>query len=291
MYPRKNQLLCASMSLFISSLNSGSNGNCYYVGNQHEAVLVDAGISCLETEKRMKRLGLSFDKVKAIFISHEHSDHIRGVEVLSRKYQLPVYITSKTKLNGRLVLEEHLAKTFCTTKPVQIGGLEVLAFPKLHDAIEPHSFVIACNQIKVGIFTDIGFACQQLIYHFKQCHAAFLEANYDDEMLMNGRYPYHLKHRIRGGKGHLSNAQALQVFTEHKPNFMGHLLLSHLSKDNNCPKLARQLFKDYAEGTEIIVASRYAETAVYAIDGSFLKSQTPKKPTGKEQLKLQLSLF
>ncbi|MEX8547076.1 MAG: MBL fold metallo-hydrolase [Mucilaginibacter sp.] len=279
------------MSLFISSLNSGSNGNCYYIGNAQEAVLVDAGISCLETEKRMKRLGLGFDKVKAIFISHEHADHIRGVEVLSRKYSLPVYITPKTKLNSRLALEKHLTKPFCATRPVQIGGLEILAFPKLHDAIEPHSFVIGCNHIKVGIFTDIGFACKQLIHHFKQCHAAFLEANYDDEMLVNGRYPYHLKHRIRGGKGHLSNAQALQVFKEHKPDFMGHLLLSHLSKDNNCPKLVQQLFECCANGTEIIVASRDAETAVYLIDGSFVKKQTSNKPTAKEQSKMQLSLF
>lgn len=279
------------MSLFISSLNSGSNGNCYYVGNAQEAVLVDAGISCLETEKRMKRLGLSFDKVKAIFISHEHADHIRGVEVLSRKYQLPVYITLKTKLNGRLVLEEHLTKPFCATKPVQIGGLEILAFPKLHDAIEPHSFVISCSHIKVGVFTDIGFACKQLIHHFKQCHAAFLEANYDDEMLVNGRYPYHLKQQIRGGKGHLSNAQALQVFNKHKSVFMTHLLLSHLSKDNNCPKLVQQLFNNCAGGTEIIVASRDTETAVYVIDGAFLKRQLPNKPTAKEQLQMQLSLF
>ena len=279
------------MSLFISSLNSGSNGNCYYIGNAQEAVLVDAGISCLETEKRMKRLGLGFDKVKAIFISHEHADHIRGVEVLSRKYSLPVYITPKTKLNSRLALEEHLTKPFCATKPVHIGGLEILAFPKLHDAIEPHSFVIGCNHIKVGVFTDIGFACTQLIHHFKQCHAAFLEANYDDEMLMNGRYPYHLKHRIRGGKGHLSNAQALQVFARHKPEFMSHLLLSHLSKDNNCPKLVQQLFNNFAGETEVIVASRDAETAVYSIDGSFLKKQASNKPTAKEQSKIQLSLF
>src|SRR5947209_5371992 len=100
------------MSLFIASLNSGSNGNCYYIGNEHDAVLVDAGISCRETERRMLRLGLSMQKVRAIFISHEHSDHISGVTVLAKKYQLKVYITPQTMLKGGLLLQEHLVIPF-----------------------------------------------------------------------------------------------------------------------------------------------------------------------------------
>ncbi len=275
------------MSLFIASLNSGSNGNCYYIGNSEEAILVDAGISCLETEKRMKRLGLALSKVKAIFISHEHTDHIRGVEVLAKKYNLPVYITSKTMLNRGLNLET--AKPFYAFQPVAIGGLIIKAFPKLHDAIEPHSFIISCKNVTVGVFTDIGSPCQQLIHHFKQCHAVFMEANYDDELLMNGRYPYHLKSRIRGGKGHLSNAQALQVFTKHRPPFMSHLFLSHLSKDNNCPELVHQLFAGHAKGTQIIVASRNEETAVYPIDGLWSEQAAYKLKVFTKQS--QLSLF
>ncbi|RYE33241.1 MAG: MBL fold metallo-hydrolase [Sphingobacteriaceae bacterium] len=276
------------MSLFIASINSGSNGNCYYVGNAQEAVLVDAGISCLETEKRMKRLGLSLEKVKAIFISHEHSDHIRGVEVLSRKYQLPVYITSKTHLYGRLQLETHLQKTFQSEETVPIGNLRIKAFSKLHDAADPHSFVVSDEHISVGVFTDIGRACKNVIQHFKQCHAVFMEANYDDELLLKGRYPYHLKNRIRGGKGHLSNAQALQVFTDHRAVFISHLLLSHLSKDNNCPDLVQQLFQSEANGTEIIVASRYQESKVYQIDGSFISDPSSAQ---KADEPVQLSLF
>jgi phosphoribosyl 1,2-cyclic phosphodiesterase len=256
------------MALFITSLNSGSNGNCYYVGNHNEAVLVDVGISCRETEKRMLRLGLNIKKVKAIFISHEHSDHIRGLTVLAKKYQLPVYITPATMQYGRLFLDEHLIKPFSGYQPVQIGGLSVMAFPKFHDAAEPHSFVVSCNEVKVGVFTDIGAPCEHLIKHFKQCHAAFLEANYDEQMLAQGSYPYHLKRRISGGRGHLSNRQALELFVTHKPLFMSHLLLSHLSKDNNCPTLARNLFMQHAGGTEVIIASRYEETPVYAIQNS-----------------------
>lgn len=256
------------MSLFITSLNSGSNGNCYYVGNETEAVLVDAGISCSEIEKRMKRLGLSMQKVKAVFVSHEHTDHISGLQVLTKKYQLPVYITHATHRFSRLRLQKHLVTFFTAHEPVVIGNLSITAFPKFHDAADPYSFIVCCHKIKVGVFTDIGTPCENLIHHFQQCHAAFLEANYDDTMLEQGGYPYFLKSRIRGDKGHLSNKQALELFTAHKPSFMSHLLLSHLSKNNNCPKLVQQLFNEHADGVKMIVASRYKETAVYHIHNS-----------------------
>ncbi|MVT08957.1 MBL fold metallo-hydrolase [Chitinophaga tropicalis] len=253
------------MSLYITSLNSGSNGNCYYIGNDTEAVLVDAGLSCRETERRMKRLGLSMHTVKAVFISHEHTDHIKGLEVLSKKYSLPVYITESTLKSGGLTLQENAALPFEAYIPVQIGNISVTAFPKFHDAIEPHSFLLSCNDIKIGVFTDIGIPCEHLIKHFQQCHAAFLETNYDEQMLERGRYPWHLKNRIRGGKGHLSNRQALELFRTHKPAFMSHLLLSHLSKDNNDPDMVQELFRQHAGQTEIIVASRFNETAVFQI--------------------------
>ena len=253
------------MSLFITSLNSGSNGNCYYVGNQNEAVLIDAGISCKEVELRMERLGLPMQKVKAIFISHEHSDHISGVCVLSKKYKLPVYITPSTHLNCGLKLEKHLIQSFVAYKPVAIGNLSITPFPKFHDASDPYSFLISCDQIKVGVFTDIGKPCKNLISHFKECHAAFLESNYDDTMLENGRYPYFLKNRIRSGNGHLSNVQALELFKSHKPDFMSHLVLSHLSKNNNCPVLVKNLFEAHSAGVKMIVASRDKETDVYHI--------------------------
>jgi len=266
------------MSMFIASLNSGSNGNCYYIGNEHEAVLVDAGISCRETERRMLRLGLSIRKVKAIFVSHEHSDHINGIPVLSKKYQLPVYITPPTLQNGGLSLDEHLVHPFVAFETISIGELHISAFPKLHDASNPHSFIITCRDIKIGVFTDIGIACENVITHFSQCHAAFLEANYDDEMLDKGGYPFHLKQRIRGGHGHLSNKQALELFITHGPPFMTHLLLSHLSKNNNDPKLVRELFDNCAGETAIIIASRYQESAVYHIGAS----NQAKKQAGKQ---------
>lgn len=282
------------MSLFIASLNSGSNGNCYYVGNHDEAILIDAGISCRETEKRMKRLGLSMQAVRAVFISHEHGDHIAGLEVLARRHFLPVYITTPmrqyVKVNGTV-------HSFQSHVPVQIGGLSVTAFPKFHDAVDPYSFVIEHNNVRVGVFTDIGVACETVIRYFKQCHAVILEANYDEEMLEKGSYPWHLKKRIRGGDGHLSNLQALELFRTHRAPFMTHLVLAHLSRNNNCPDLVHRLFSEHAGNTRIVVASRYEETQVMHItdngivnEPAIVRASILRKKIVKDQ-RSQLTLF
>lgn len=253
------------MSLYIASLNSGSNGNCYYIGNSNEAVLIDAGISCREIEKRMKRLGLNMQMVKGVFITHEHSDHIKGVPGIVKKYKLPVYITTTTLMNaGRI--NRHDAVPIVLHQPVDVGAISLLPFAKFHDAAEPCSFVVSCNGVRVGVFTDIGQPCKYLKEHFKSCNAAFLEANYDTEMLSNGNYPYHLKKRITGGFGHLSNHQALDVFVSHRAPHLTHLFLAHLSKNNNCPKLVHSLFSSHAGGVQVIVASRFEETPVYYIE-------------------------
>lgn len=256
--------LCV-MSLQIASLNSGSNGNAYYISNQSEAVLVDAGLSCREIEKRMYSLGLSMQRLKAIFISHEHTDHIKGVPVLSKKYALPVYISKGTYTHSGMNLDADRLYWIDHNATININGLTIKAFSKKHDAAEPFSFTITGNDITIGVFTDIGSQCDNVIAHFKTCHAAFLESNYDEQMLENGRYPYVLKQRIRGGHGHLSNKQALEIFLTHRPAFMSHLLLSHLSRDNNDPHLVEALFREKAAHTKITVASRYAASELFHI--------------------------
>jgi phosphoribosyl 1,2-cyclic phosphodiesterase len=275
------------MSLYIASLNSGSNGNCYYIGSDTAAVFVDAGISCRKTEQRMMRLGLSIRKVKAIFISHEHTDHTRGAEVLSRKYGIPVYISKTTFQNSRLRIEPGLVKHFRTSREVSIGGLCIHPFPKSHDASEPHSFTISSSSITTGVFTDIGTPCKNVIDHLGLCHAAFLESNYDEEMLETGRYPAYLKKRIRGDEGHLSNDQALKLFTTHKSSKLQLLVLSHLSAENNRPQLVHELFSRHSDGVEIVVASRYEETKVFCIREG-IKPGGKKKHVGRSR---QLSLF
>jgi phosphoribosyl 1,2-cyclic phosphodiesterase len=260
------------MSLRIASLNSGSNGNCYYIGNAEEAVLVDAGISCREIEKRLSRLSLPVKQIKAVFISHEHTDHIRGVEVFSRKHRIPVYITAATLAGSGLQLQEDLCFTFRAYQPVEIGALTVNAFPKFHDASDPHSFMVSGHGLNIGVFTDIGTPCEHVIKHFGVCHAAFLESNYDEDMLMNGAYPYYLKKRISGNEGHLSNDQALKLYAEHRSPFLSHVLLSHLSRENNSPQLVEKIFSANASGAQVVVASRDYETAVYHISGRPLGS-------------------
>lgn len=255
------------MPLHIASLNSGSNGNCYYLGTPTHAVLVDAGISCREIEKRMKRCGLKMETVKAIFISHEHSDHIRGLEVLSKKFQLPVYITRATLQNSSLKIDQQLLRDFSGNDSFHFGELQVRAFPKRHDAADPCSFIVEHKEIKAGVLTDIGSVCEHVQRNFSECHAAFLEANYDEEMLAKGGYPVYLQNRIRGDKGHLSNEQAFQLFLDHRNERLSHLVLSHLSKNNNSPKLVEELFSSVAGNTLITVASRHKESEVYHITG------------------------
>ncbi len=250
------------------SLNSGSNGNCYFVGNQRDAVLVDAGLSCRELLRRMALREIDHQKIRAIFISHEHIDHIRGVDVLSRKLNVPVYITEATHQSGRLSLTPALRRSFQHNEPININSLLVVPFRKAHDAAEPFSFTIQSSDKVVGVFTDIGHVCNELRHHFSKCHAAFLEANYDDEMLQNGPYPYYLKKRISSNDGHLSNHQALELFIQHRAPHLSHLILSHLSRENNHPKLVYDLFQQHAQETLIHVASRDEASPVFDLAGN-----------------------
>jgi phosphoribosyl 1,2-cyclic phosphodiesterase len=277
------------MSVWVTSLNSGSNGNCYYIGNEKEAVLIDAGLTCRETEKRMRQLDLDIKKVRAIFISHEHGDHIKGVEVISHKYKIPVYITPKTLSHSRLKkLNPILIAAFQKEEIVEVGNLRVTAFEKYHDAADAHSFVVTCNNITIGVFTDLGRVCDQLKHYYKQCHAAFLEANYDVEMLQNGRYPYHLKQRISNGWGHLSNHQAFELFDTCEAPHLSHLFLSHLSADNNHPDVALDTFRGKATNVNVTIAPRYAPMALQQIGHSFSSKDISFQPAGKMQ---QASLF
>lgn len=277
------------MHLDICSLNSGSNANCYYVGNENEAVLIDAGISCREMEKRMSRLALSIDKVKAIFISHEHSDHVTGLAGISKKHQLPVFITKTTLANCKVPIQENLVQHFQETKTVHIGNLKITSFKKSHDAADAHSFMISGYGVNVGVITDIGFACKKVIKYFGQCHAAFLESNYCDSMLANGNYPYSLQERIRSNSGHLSNEQAVDLFKYYRSDHLQLLILSHLSKNNNKPELVENIFSPHSGKTKIIVASRYEASPVYRIEGnSSCSIHKPKQKQVKHENQLLL---
>ncbi len=278
------------MSLRIASLNSGSNANCYYIGNSNEAIFIDAGLSCRETEKRMKRLGLDISLVKAIFISHEHCDHIAGLQVLSKKYRLPVYITNNTLSNCGFEIEKELVFSFVHSKPVSIGELSIIPFIKSHDAHDPHSFIVSGNAIHIGVITDIGYACRHVIKHFRLCDAVFLESNYCEQMLSDGPYTLSLKKRISGRKGHLSNNQALELFLKHKTQHLQLLILSHLSQNNNHPDIVEKMFREHAHGVKVVIASRYRETELFSIERDRIVKSLKSFKKIKEN-KAQLSLF
>lgn len=220
----------------------------------------------------MKRAGLNIRLVKAIFVSHEHGDHVHGVSALSKKYKVPVFATAMMWHQSPIDIPEHLIRTINADEPVSVGDLSITSFRKEHDACDPQSFVVSSQSVSVGVFTDIGRVCDNVVRYFRTCHAAFLETNYDESLLHHGSYPFHLKKRITGGKGHLSNDQALSLFTRHRAEFMTHLFLSHLSEDNNRPKIALDLFKKHSGSVEIVVASRDCESKLYHIRNTFRRT-------------------
>jgi phosphoribosyl 1,2-cyclic phosphodiesterase len=208
--------------------------------------------------------------------------------VLAKKHNLPIFITPLTLGNSKLRFEKALLNHFSADIPLVIGDLTITAFSKRHDAADPFSFTVSGSGVNVGVITDIGRACENVIAHFSQCHAAFLEANYDEEMLLKGSYPWYLKNRIRSGHGHLSNREALELFQQYRSPQLSHLFLSHLSRNNNCPKLVEELFTSNAQGVKMIVASRFGESGVYQIQ-SLSKLQGNNYDVHVTQT--QLSLF
>ena len=165
----------------ICALASGSNGNCYYIGNEHDAVLVDAGVSTKKILLRMEEAGLQSSKVRGIFISHEHSDHVHGVRVLSKRLGVPAWFTQGTLDSLKFGEQPSLIQIFTPDKAIKIGSLTIHPFLKNHDAAEPCSFRIEHDGWHIGVFTDIGEACARVIHHLHMCHALFIETNYDEK--------------------------------------------------------------------------------------------------------------
>lgn len=248
-----------------SALASGSNGNSYYVANGEDAILIDVGINTKHMEIRMANLGIDPCCISAIFITHEHSDHIRGLSVFCKRYQIPVYLTAGSYKGSRLHLPVHLVHIIPPDAKVQVGTLAVYGIPKYHDAKEPCSFLVSDGQLNIGVLTDLGRACENVKHVIKHADVLLLEANYDEEMLETGRYSFYLKNRIRSGWGHISNRVSLEVFLESRTNRLKHLILSHLSGENNTVDIVERTFAPHCTGIKLTVATRYAETELFNI--------------------------
>lgn len=249
----------------LCAIASGSNGNCYYVGNEQDAILVDVGIFRKQVLIRMAEAGLDIHKVRAIFISHEHSDHMRGVRVLAKQFNIPVYMTSATFQNTWKTSRPGNYRLFEPDIPVQINSITVYPFLKKHDAADPCSFRVEVDNKQIGVMTDIGAACENVMAHFPLCDAVFLESNYDEDMLMKGQYPWPLKKRVASDIGHLSNEQSKQLVEDYMKDDMELLILSHLSGENNTPEKALEAFNGLALKTNIQISDRYAATEVFTL--------------------------
>lgn len=257
------------------ALASGSNGNCYYIANAEDAILIDIGINAKHVELRMANLGISPATIKAIFITHEHTDHIRGLAVFCKRYQIPVYMTAGSYRGSRLQLPENLIHIIRRDETVEIGGMTIYGVPKYHDAQEPCSFLVSNGEINIGVLTDIGRICDNVKDVIRQADVLLLEANYDEELLDTGSYPFFLKNRIRNGWGHLSNHVALETVLEYRTSRLRHLILGHLSGQNNNVELVHQTFAPHCGKIKLSIATRYQETELF--DSQILLAQlTPK---------------
>ena len=246
--------------LRFASLQSGSNGNCLFVETSGIRLLFDAGLTGLQTKRRLESLGVDIETVQAVIISHAHSDHIYYAGVLQRQYNLPIWMTSGTfqkmltvKNLGR-VSEPHL---FNGGETLQFGSVKIETIPTTHDTPEGVCFVVDNGAVRFGIMTDLGSRFLGLKEIINTLDAVFLESNYDPDMLENGEYPEELKQRIQGDQGHLSNADAAELLWKSKDRLRW-ACLGHLSAKNNCPTVALETHRKILGTTlPLHIAPRY----------------------------------
>lgn len=232
----------------LCSIASGSSGNCIYVGTDTTHVLVDVGISRKRTEEGLKSLGICPGELDAIFVTHEHSDHISGLGVFSRKYKVPIYATTRTvdAIKGARSLGEIDGELFQTVKADErftIKDMTVNPMRISHDAADPVAYRFSYGRQKIGVVTDLGTYNDYTVECLKGMDALLLEANHDVNMLQVGPYPYPLKQRILGDRGHLSNENSGRLLSRLLHDKLQYIVLGHLSKENNMPELAYETVK------------------------------------------------
>ena len=225
------------------SIASGSSGNCIYVGSEDTHILIDAGISGKRVEAGLNSIGLAAADLDAVFITHEHIDHVGGLGVLARKCAVPIYATRGTiegirGIKSVGVINEELYHVIDSKETCQLGKLLIMPFAISHDANEPVAYRINADEKSLGIVTDLGIVTEDILAGFQDMDALFIEANHDERMLQVGPYPYYLKKRILGKKGHLSNESSGKFLNGLLNERLKYIMLGHLSHENNLPELA-----------------------------------------------------
>lgn len=219
---------------------SGSSANSVYIEIDGEAVLIDAGCTVKVLDSFLTDIGSSFDRIKAVFITHEHIDHIKGVSALSKR-KIPI-IANRATLNGIKSQKPDVDSSFFREMPTGFtaknGKFTVTSFRTSHDSAESVGYIIKTEKGNIGIVTDLGVYGDETVSAVASCRVVFIEANYDEDMLWNGPYPYPLKRRVSGNTGHLSNEQCAALLNGSKDSGVEYAVLSHLSKENNTPERA-----------------------------------------------------
>lgn len=229
------------MKLIFAPLFSGSSGNSTYISAGGTSVLVDAGVSCLKITNEMKKFGAAPDGLQGLLITHEHSDHVHGAGILARKFGIPIYATEGTWEAAKGKLGEIAPQNMRIIEaghPFTIGELDIYPFTIPHDAADPVGYAVSHHGIKVCIATDMGHMSKACFEAVHGSDLLLLESNYDVDMLEAGRYPFDLKKRILGRKGHLSNDDAADAVVRLYADGVKNIILGHLSKENNFPDLA-----------------------------------------------------
>lgn len=229
------------MTLKLCILASGSSGNCIYVGTDRTSILVDAGLSGRETERRATQIGLQLDRLAGICLSHEHTDHAQGVGVLHRRFNIPLYANSGTiegVCRGDRTLKDAAWRRFETSQAFDIGDLRIEPYMISHDTLEPVGFIVSSGGVRIGIATDMGLTSHLVRERLRDCRALVLEFNHDEKLLEKSHRPPEVKRRIRSRQGHLSNTKAAALLAEIGGVRLERVYLAHLSEECNRPELA-----------------------------------------------------
>jgi len=225
------------------SLYSGSSGNCLFLETATTKILIDSGVSCKKIETALSSLNIDPNNINAILVTHEHSDHIKGLSTVSKKYDIPVFATKETfenMPNQTLKLNEKNIKTFNIDNSFSIGDIKILPFSIPHDAANPCGFNISNGNKTISIATDIGHMNNSILKKLEESNFVLLESNYDTNVLKCCTYPFYLKSRIASSTGHLSNDIAAKTISYLSKNGLKSAMLGHLSKESNLPELAYQ---------------------------------------------------
>jgi len=255
-------------------LASGSKGNCFVIQTEKTKLLLDAGLSGKKILQALEKIGIDKTGFDALLISHDHHDHISGAGIICRMLNIPLYINEsvfliKRKYLGKLPFDAHF---FYNEDKFEIGDISINPFSSSHDSLESSNFIFrkkGDKNRKLAVATDLGFSTRLTIKKLKNSSTIILESNHDEKLLINGPYPWHLKQRVKGKQGHLSNEQAVGVISRVIHPGLKNLILAHLSEINNTPEIARSLMEDYLKmvnhDLNLIISNQYEPTKLVEI--------------------------